>query len=235
MEFGIVTDLNIFQEVQTVKREDSRFVGTQFNTFLVQFLQLTLSSRSNMIDILQHVQKQAALGAIPRENAFSPMTPQSHNFLVHTEINDRSILNSDVAKTTQITMNTCVLQIHALHIERYTIENLPIHSLKEPTLMISFNLDTECAKSIRTGNFSHSEYKYTVERTIGIGLNSRGNRRRVVFQLSLFCNLFHRTMFTSNQLSTMRVVYKSVEMAEDLQSYIEELAKSVASIAYSQR
>lgn len=55
MEFGIVTDLNIFQEVQTVKREDSRFVGTQFNTFLVQFLQLTLSSRSNMIDILQHV------------------------------------------------------------------------------------------------------------------------------------------------------------------------------------
>lgn len=42
-------------------------------------------------------------------------------------------------------------------------------------------------------------------------------------------------MFTSNQLSTMRVVYKSVEMAEDLQSYIEELAKSVASIAYSQR
>lgn len=101
--------------------------------------------------------------------------------------------------------------------------------------MISFNLDTECAKSIRMGNFSHSEYKYTVERTIGIGLNSRGNRRRVVFQLSLFCNLFHRTMFTSNQLSTMRVVYKSVEMAEDLQSYIEELAKSVVSIAYSQR
>lgn len=121
MEFGIVTDLNIFQEVQTMKREDSRFVGTQFNAFLVQFLQLTLSSRSNMIDILQHVQKQAALGAIPRENAFSPMTPQSHNFLVHTEINDRPILNSDVAKTTQITMNTCVLQIHALHIERYTI------------------------------------------------------------------------------------------------------------------
>lgn len=57
MEFGIVTDLNIFQEVQTMKREDSRFVGTQFNAFLVQFLQLTLSSRSNMIDILQHVQK----------------------------------------------------------------------------------------------------------------------------------------------------------------------------------
>ena len=47
------------------------------------------------------------------------------------------------------------------------------------------------------------------------------------FQLSLFCVFINRIMFTSNQLSTMRVVYKSVEMAESLQSYIEELAKSV--------
>lgn len=34
-------------------------------------------------------------------------------------------------------------------------------------------------------------------------------------------------MYSSHQLSTMKVVYKSVEMPEDLQTYIEELAKSV--------
>ena len=57
MELGIIADLNIFQEMQAVKCEDPRFVGAQPNAFLVKLLQLTLSLRSDMIDILQHVQE----------------------------------------------------------------------------------------------------------------------------------------------------------------------------------
>lgn len=130
MEFGVVANLNILQEMQAVKREDSRFVGIQLNTLLVQLLDITQSLRLNMIDILQHVQQQAALRAIPREDSFSPMTLQSRNFLVHTEVDSGSVPNSNVAKTTQITMNTRILQVHALHVEWYAIENLHIHTPK---------------------------------------------------------------------------------------------------------
>ena len=46
---------------------------------------------------------------------------------------------------------------------------------------------------------------------------------------------FHRRkgiltkMYSSHDVSTMKVVYKSVEMAEGLQAEIEELAKTVSS------
>lgn len=40
-------------------------------------------------------------------------------------------------------------------------------------------------------------------------------------------------MYSSHDVSTMKVVYKSVEMAEGLQAEIEELAKTVSSMGLS--
>lgn len=130
MELGVVADLNVFREMQTVKCEDPRFTSSQSNALLVQLLRITFLSSPNMTNVLQHVQEQAALRAIPCKHTFSPMTLQSGNLLVHTEVNNGSVLNSNVTKTTQISMNTRVAQIHALHIKRYAIENLHIHTSK---------------------------------------------------------------------------------------------------------
>lgn len=40
-------------------------------------------------------------------------------------------------------------------------------------------------------------------------------------------------MYSSHDVSTMKVVYKSVEMAEGLQAEIEELAKTVSGMGLS--
>ena len=58
------------------------------------------------------------------------------------------------------------------------------------------------------------------------------SRKRGYFHTSLFSpenRIFVKGMYSAHDISTMKVVYKSVEMAEGLQMEIEELAKTVYS------
>lgn len=61
---------------------------------------------------------------------------------------------------------------------------------------------------------------------------SGGFQKTGLLPLSLFSpenRVFVKGMYSAHDISTMKVVYKSVEMAEGLQMEIEELAKTVCS------